>query len=75
MHIPEFKLIDRIKTKTVLSGLSYLGGIGVQIVMRKFLGKKTVSLENSDKNSIIDNFHLLYEKSHKQTYDLSLIHI
>lgn len=72
MHIPEFKLVDRIKTKTVLSGLSYLGGIGIQIMLRKLFGKNSMSLEKSDKKSIIDNFHILYEKSHKQTYDNTL---
>ena len=34
--------------------------------------KNSISLEKSDKKSIIDNLYLLYEKSHKQTYDNTL---
>lgn len=72
MHIPEFHLIDRIKTKMVLSGIRYLGGIGVQIMWRKISSKNEKFLKKSDKKSIIDNFHLLYEKNHDQTYDNTL---
>ena len=73
MHIPSLSLFDRIKTGTVIAGLKYFSPILFHIIKRKISNSKKDSFyksnENLDKQSIIDNFHLLYESSHKQTYD------
>lgn len=73
MHIPDFLLIDRIKTGTVIAGLKYYGKILFSILKMKISSPKNhpsyKSIDNLDNQSIIDNFHLLYASNHKQTYD------
>jgi len=74
MHIPAFRLIDRIKTKTVLSGIKYFGGIGFRMAKLKILGSRNNSVQfyndtDLDTKSTVDKFHLLYAENHKQTYD------
>jgi cephalosporin hydroxylase len=73
MHIPPIQLFDRIKTGTVIAGLKYYGQILFFILKMKISSSKNHSSDKSIKNldspSIIDNFHLLYESNHKQTYD------
>ena len=73
MHIPPIQLFDRIKTGTVIAGLKYYGQILFFILKMKISSSKNHSphkaIENSGSQSIIDNFHLLYESNHKQTYD------
>ena len=73
MHIPSLLLFDRIKTRTVIAGLKYYGQILFRIIKMKISKPKNHSIyksnENLDSQSIIDNFHLLYESNHKQTYD------
>jgi len=71
MHFPEFKLVDRIKTRTFWAGIKYFGSITFRIIiMRVFGSKNSIYLDaHNDKKSIIDNFHILYEEKHKQTYD------
>ena len=72
MHIPDFLLIDRIKTGTVIAGLKYYGKILFSILKMKISSPKNhpsyKSIDNLDNQSIIDNFHLLYASNHKQTY-------
>ena len=74
MHIPTFRLIDRIKTKTVLAGVRYFGGIGFRMVKQKIRGSKNMQITFSDdigadKKTIVDKFHLLYDANNKQTFD------
>jgi len=73
MHIPDFRLIDRIKTKTVLSGIRYFGNIGIRMVKLKISGTKNANdftmNANNDKKKIVENFHLLYTEKNKQTLD------
>ena len=72
MHIPSFRLFDRIRTKTVIAGIKYFGIIGLRIVMMKFFGNKNNQCDLSDsdtKQTIINKFHLLYVENNKQTFD------
>mgnify|MGYP001156708492 FL=1 len=74
MHIPSFRLIDRIRTKTVMVGIRYFGGITLRIIMKKLFGNKDDAIQFSNSNvdnrqAIIDKFHLLYVENNKQTFD------
>tara|TARA_Y100001949_G_C15931542_1_gene305880 strand:+ start:189 stop:992 length:804 start_codon:yes stop_codon:yes gene_type:complete len=73
MHIPQIQLFDRIKTGTVIAGLKYYAQILFIILKMKISSSKNhspyKSIGNSDSQTIIDNFHVLYESKHKQTYD------
>jgi len=72
MHVPNLLIIDRIKTGTVIAGLKYYGQILFNILKMKISNSKNSSNklnEKSGNQSTIDNFHLLYESNHKQTYD------
>lgn len=73
MHIPDFRLIDRIKTRTVWSGVRYFGSIAFKIVLYKLNAARrdqNYSLDPSKGGkSIIDKFHILYAEKHEQTYD------
>jgi len=74
VHIPNFSLIDRIKTKTVLAGIRYFSYIGIMTMKYKIFGSKNnfsqISADKyADEKKIVENFHLLYIKKNKQTYD------
>ena len=68
MHIPPFRLIDRIKTGTLLDGLEYFSGIGLQIISKKITMSRDKDFKKTAR-SISDEYVLLYEKNNKQTYD------
>jgi len=68
-HRFEFHLIDRIKTKTLLAGIKYFGGFGLEIMKRKLFDSNSYqNLEMNSEESIVKNFHILYEKKADQTY-------
>jgi len=73
MHFPHFRLVDRIKTKTVMSGITYFGLIGLRMIKQKISNSNNIIDDKysdmNDEKKIIDRFHLLYTKKNKQTFD------
>jgi len=73
VHIPDFRFIDRIKTKTVIGGITYFGLIGLRMIKQKISNSNNITDDKfndmNDEKKIIDLFHLLYTKKSKQTMD------
>ena len=68
-HRFDFHLIDRIKTKTLLAGIKYFCDFGLGIMKRKLFNSDSYhNLEMNNEESIVKNFHILYEKKADQTY-------
>jgi len=43
VRIPDFRLVDRIKTKTVMDGIKYFGIIGLRIVKQKISNSDNIT--------------------------------